>query len=194
VRQIIITAIFAGFGLIVSAGVSAAPVTFTFSDQFIDPLSPLNGTELEVTLVVDDGLSIGASGSFDGTAEFTFDQYSGTYTTLFIDRLVSWGAGAQPNFSLLDNASPDQAVLELSFSDLNSAVLDSVEDLIAAALAGTLAVGYDLNFEATNGEQALEGLFSSVGVSEVPLPAAMWLFASGLAGFVAISRRRQSRA
>lgn len=193
-RQNIIAVLIAGFGLITAAGVSAAPVTFTFSDQFIDANSPLDGTELEVTLVVDDGLTIGASGTLESTAAFTFGEYSGSYTTLFIDRLVGWGGAVQPNFSLMDNASPDQAVLELSFSDLNLSVLDSVEDLIAAALAGTLAVGYDLNFEAANGDQALEGVFRSVVVSEVPLPAAMWLFASGLAGFVAISRRRQSRA
>ena len=177
-------------GLLATAA-QAASVTFTFDDIFEDSTSGFDGTALEVTFEVDDEALIGSDGSLDSTVSFSFDEYSGNFTPMYIFRGTVWGGGALPNFSLTDTDNASEATIELFFSQ-GDTVLDSVEDLLAAAMASELTVSYDLNFETAGGEQALEGTFSSISVSEVPLPAAVWLFASGLAGFVAISRRRQS--
>ena len=47
-------------------------------------------------------------------------------------------------------------------------------------------VGYDINWEWDASDRPL------VGVSAIPVPAAAWLFGSGLLGMIGIARRRKA--
>jgi hypothetical protein len=47
-------------------------------------------------------------------------------------------------------------------------------------------VGYDINWEWDNSDRPL------VGVSAIPVPAAAWLFGSGLLGLIGVARRKKT--
>ena len=92
----------------------------------------------------------------------------------------------------------EQAVLNLAGSDQISLTLSRLSntDPISASFAYGLSgiFGTSTNFRATtaifNGEDFTRAQFQAV--TPVPLPAAVWLFGSGLLGLVGIARRKKA--
>lgn len=128
----------------------------------------------------------GALQSFQGTQPDSFLQWDGKYEMLAtvdiaVDQYeVGLGTECDPNF-------PD--LCYKVYNDLDAMLTDTVEsgpgDLqMAAQWLRTLADGESFTYTQT----MTVGL---LGSTEVPVPAAAWLFGSGLLGLVGIARRRK---
>lgn len=174
----------------------AASVSLVFADENVrsDGLpSDLIGELLTVSLELTNGeQGIIDWASVTGSMSFNWGAYSANFDNPFVEREIIESGVSQSSFSLLSSNS-SAPVVDLSIRSGDGRALSTVADLSAAAASGVLVVGYDLDLSSFEGgpEGAYEGVFT---VSEVPLPAAMWLFGSGLLGFVAVSRRRHRRA
>jgi len=83
----------------------------------------------------------------------------------------------------------------LSFSDLNATMFDSVELMTNPFTGfGEYRIGLQFRDPATSIGAAIGSteLISFERVSAVPIPAAVWLFSSGLMGLIGFSRRKKS--
>ena len=76
---------------------------------------------------------------------------------------------------------------------------DGVADGVVSRTFQNLAPGNYMAFVGgvaytTQTNQAARGIGGTLTITPVPVPAAVWLFGSGLAGLVGVLRRRQSKA
>ncbi len=141
--------------------------------------------------LVDDNADIGndgLSGSFSDTYTFTVpgNNIGGSFsvTNSFV---VRTNAGFIENFvATLDGVAftpvtvPGTQLLSL---DLAAALASGVHELVVTGVG-----------VAVNGRTASYGGSIQIDTSEVPVPAAVWLFGSALAGLFGTKRRRQAYA
>lgn len=138
-------------------------------------------------------------GSFDNT----FDQGSGSFedfytfqvdATIAVDFSVAADDINDPNNSF----NIDNLTLEVYSGDINNngtwALLDSDtgDDVQIANLA--LAAGTDYFVRITGDVVGKPGHYSGNYVAAVPVPAAVWLFGSALAGLAVVRRRKVAAA
>jgi len=79
-----------------------------------------------------------------------------------------------------DGVSGNQAIARLNFT-LGTGVSNSMINMDAAAIGGTWS-SYDIG-DFTN-------TYAGATINPVPVPAALWLFGSGLVGLAGVARRR----
>lgn len=122
------------------------------------------------------------------------------------DRLTPTGGPLTDLYYLLDYAeSGEGSALQRyrSWANVNSTVNDLFSTVtpdttwIWDEVAGTTSVGgiyyYDNRTGDTKGDSFdVQYTFSSFSVTTVPIPAAVWLFGSGLIGLIGLARRKKS--
>ncbi len=176
-----------------------------FGSGLVDLFESGVATATGTTSVVDPAVSmsildgITQSSTASGTAT---DGFSWTDALTDLDITVTNSSGMDLTFSfdysiMLDastlgdanaNASVD-FLDDLGFVDIQ-AIVDAVD-----GSAGMLALNGKFAFGLADGEENLiSGFVDSFGSAEavVPVPAAVWLFGSGLLGLVGIARRKQA--
>lgn len=77
-------------------------------------------------------------------------------------------------------------------SELSSSLAGSQEDIYDAFVGTALAVSAPPAFTPLPTDPPLFGTFTFSAASAVPVPAAVWLFSSGLLGLLGVARRKQS--
>ena len=161
--------VFLGLLLILSATTTrAATVTYTLDNVIQDDGQQMTGTFQWVYTAGD------------------FENGTGLFTELYIPNYGSDISALNITFDVANS-------IEFSLAgNINNQGLD-ITLFLASAITPTAAANIDL----TRSKYALEigsrnGVYISGAVSPtvVPVPAAAWLFASGLLGLVGISRRR----
>ena len=164
-------ALFSWLAVIMSVGsAQAATVSYTLDNIFLDATNQMTGT-FEWTY--DDG---------------DFENGTGLFSELFIpltshtlaDLNITFDIGKSIEFTLIDNLDSDGVDISLVFVNPLTPTQSTLLELNASkwALGGT----------GTN------HAFVSGGISltAVPVPAAVWLFGSGLLGLISVARRKQS--
>ena len=175
---------------------SAAPVSFseTFSQQSSDfPTVPgvLPGIKVGVPFVLDVG-SNNIAGSFccgaDGIPSTGDDADSFQFTV---------PVGLEVTNILGSSNNPDGGHLTISLS--GGALLIDLLDGVGPNLVGgnlILSAGlYDFTFDniSTQGRWGVELIVDvASGISPVPIPAAVWLFGTGLLGLIGFSKCRKA--
>lgn len=165
----------------------------------------LNGGVLDVDTftgnLINNGGTI-APGSSPGTTNIfgDYSQLAGTYAV----EIAGTGPGEYDLLNVSGTATLG-GILDVSFFDaggglFNAQLGDSFDILFAEDIIGefdllTLAVLDDgLRWQVSYLADALGTLdLVRLSVAAVPLPTAVWLFASGLLGLVSVARRRSSR-
>ncbi len=152
-----------------------------------------------VSLAIGDGItqtSTAFGTATNGTAltdaltdlEISFDNFSGQALTFSFDYNVMLNAettGDAEALAIVDMLD------DLGFVD----ILASADDIsVPQALGSAVALGSSLSFTLEDGGfNLISGFVDSSGsASAVPVPAAVWLFGSGLLGLVGIARRKQA--
>ncbi len=137
-------------------------------------------------------ITVSADSSLNSTLQPYLAVYSGwdhTWTGNYgTAKTTAGGSTASRNSALIDGSSnPFGSDLQYVFSNTNSEGLSSISYLltnIPTASHLTLLIG---GANSTSGNYTI----SMTTVSEVPVPAAAWLFGSALFGIGAIGRRRR---
>ena len=170
--RIIRVAIFSWLATIMSSGsAQASTVSYTLDNIFPDATNQMTGT-------------------FEWTYDSDFENGTGHFSELFIpltshtlaDLNITFDIGKSIEFTLIDNLDSDGVDINLVFVN---------------ALAPTRSTLLNLDF--FNGSKwALGGtgtnhVFISGGISPVtvPVPAAAWLFGSGLVGLMGVARKKK---
>ena len=160
---------FAWLAVIMSVGTAQAnTVSYTLDNVFLGTTSQMTGT-FEWTYDV---------GKFEnGTGIFSELFIPGTTQTLeYLN--ITFDIGKSIEFSLIANLDNDGVDITLVFSNPLSPTQSTLLDLSASkwSLGGT----------------GINNVFRSGGISlvAVPIPAAVWLFGSGLIGLIAVARRK----
>lgn len=136
----------------------------------------------------------------DGNINFVLETGDlGDYTLAIYDEVADFGT---PDF--LEVTSPElifwDGVDTLSDVDANSVTIDG--DFVLAVSDGGAWIGGDVNFGSTltvpeANAYAIQftgagGFEMVVDVQPVPVPAAVWLFGTGLLGLIGFSRRKRA--
>jgi hypothetical protein len=193
--------------MLLAAGASNAAVISPCADLLadnatcVDPTVTIDGNTFDMTIRGSD-FTDGAGGTSGGGLTVTWDAAR-------LD-LVSWDTSVFPlgpafNLGTLDQAAGTLSEIDLlSFSGIEDTTFDIVTLTFLAQAAGNAAVTPSLaNFPGQPGANiwvdstgfgAANPSFigGSAQISAVPVPAAVWLFGSGLIGLVGIARRRRS--
>lgn len=173
-------AIIVGFGLMLGAGAAqAALVNFTLTGD-VDLLADA-GNSYGLNM----GDTISATGTFDdavlisGTGIVSFGDGSGNSLTLNV--------GSEP-FVASDDSNYGSGYPQLS---LNSGTFDGLNVSIlfgASSSFDSLNFWFDAYDDSGN---LVSGTWTDFQMTPVPIPAAVWLFGSGLLGLVGIARRKK---
>ena len=138
-----------------------------------------------------DNIFLGTTSQMTGTFEWNyvvgdFENGIGLFTELFIpgttktldDLKITFDIGKSIEFSLIQNLDNDGVDITLVFLDALTPTQSTLLDLGASkwSLGGT---GASNSFNSGN-----------ISLVAVPVPAAVWLFGSGLVGLVAVARRK----
>lgn len=159
------------------------PNDYNLSGQTVDPMNPPygipgSGSPVTVTGIFDDAVLSGGTGTID----FSIGNFYGN------DFTVTAGAVT---------FTPGEV-----FSGTPSLLLDSMNIDYAnggfSFYATDIDTGATFNayFDAFDGDDAnymlISGMWTDFSVTPVPVPAAVWLFGSGLLGLVGIARRKSA--
>jgi hypothetical protein len=158
--------------LVLSSNIHAATVNYTLDNIFLDATNQMTGT-FEWTYNVGDFAN--------GTGLFS-ELFIPFTTHTLVDLNVTFDIGRSIEFTLIDNLDSDGVDISL--------VLASPLTPNSSALLNLDYIGgsrYLIGGDGTNNS------FISGGISPVvvPVPAAIWLFGSGLLGLIAVTRRKQ---
>ena len=145
-----------------------------------------DGDTVTATGVFDDTPILGGSGSISFESPSSGNTMSidlnGTIITAANDDRYSGGTGTGPNLIFSSYTAGSSAVLSnFDFSDYSGSTTHT--DFSSLFLAFT---GFDLGFNYLQGTWG-----STVAITAVPVPAAVWLFGSGLLGLVGIARKKK---
>jgi hypothetical protein len=167
--------------MLAATSAGATTVYFTLTGHVTDYFG---GTDFG--LIVNDPVT--ATGSFDdsliggdiitgsGTLDFTSD---------ITDLVIT--AGLQTFTSADDNGSGQLEII-------NGIVLDGFSSSAGFVYAGTNAGEHELTSDAGTdtflGNVEILGVWDTFSMTTVPVPAAIWLFGSGLIGLVAVARKK----
>ena len=113
-----------------------------------------------------------------------------TGTTLTID-LSAWGGWYKP-FSAQFPLFPDTAAV-VSASALGAGTLNADQFYYTLDWSHNITVAENGFFANNIADFHLEGIGTVSGVPQVPIPAAAWLFGTGLLGLVGVARRKRTR-
>jgi hypothetical protein len=80
-------------------------------------------------------------------------------------------------------------IFNVSFAAKADIFLSNPDEVLSAGTAGALAAGATISADLLFGSN---GVLAPVGVTAVPIPAAVWLFGSALLGLFGINRRKVS--
>lgn len=181
-------------------GIVAAPVAGTGWLDTVTGQIHLNPTDIEITVVGGSygyvGWSQTLNGSFSGNS---FNMTGATVNggTKVCETVGSSGCNADGGLG----AAPVALLLPQTYTP---AVIDEDGNEVSPAIVTPTAVGFDfigtgghgqyLNQDSTAPAYAITTLNFTIGseVSQVPVPAAAWLFGSGLLGLAGVSRKRKS--
>jgi hypothetical protein len=213
--------VFMMFGLSVS--VSAATLTLNFDVSFGDPLDPdtaaPDGPAPWLTAFFDDG---GTAGSVDLTLSVSSDVGMAEVTQVYlnVDDTIGGGSliitptdGTGPSTTISQGTDAYKADadgwFDLLFEMSTTAGLGfDAGETLTFNITGSGLVASSFNYWSTpdpvdpNGPFLGAAKFQSTGnnglqsdwVGAVPVPAAVWLFGSGLLGLVGVARRRRATA
>ena len=176
---------FSGLGGLFAPNNSVFPVGAVDGSQVFFSDTRGNGDAIAVQSLTDtfyqSGLSYSLTVAVGNRAE-SFIPFANGEITLF--------AGTDPSnvVSTLD-LSTILAPLSGQFSDVTLFV--SAADIEAAGAAGE-SIGILLGGALIPGASAGQTIFDNVRLSAVPVPAAAWLFGSGLLGLVGVARTRKA--
>ena len=154
-----------------------------------------NGTFNATGAITSDG-----TGSYNSLTVFFGQHWTATATTFFSNTGANTWAGTAPagaysyNFSLTGNQ-----VAWGTLFDWNANPLIPVLNIMTCtsfATGGTCTgTGTPMQTPPFAGQApAFNGVVSSASVSAVPVPAAAWLFGSGLVGLAGVARRNKKKA
>lgn len=141
------------------------------------------------TNVIGGGITVGSLGDYGSTA--TFNSSATGNISSYPNNLTSWSPNASGGIA---GVTGDNIFASTSTGTIG-AVFDS-SDLVNQT--GRIAVLMDANWFSSstiddpiieNIELFLEG---AAPVSQVPIPAAIWLFGSGLIGLIGVARRKKA--
>lgn len=172
--------------------VSAAPVNFqeTFSLQSSDfPTLPgvLPGIRVGIPFVLDVGINR-IAGSFCCAADGGRADLADSFQFIV-------PVGLEVTNVLGTSNNPDGGRLKISLSGGGALLIDLVNGIGPNLTGGGLSLGagfYDFTF-GNNLQQGRWGVNMSVSnASVVPVPAAIWLFGTALAGLVGFGKRRKT--
>ncbi len=130
-----------------------------------------------------------------GFAAPTGDITGGT-ATLELDSWTAWWNGTAFNQGSTSTKGPTETCVYNagSFSNVCSTavVVDSYDAGTGAFTASWDSVVVGGAFNGSLGNWEISGVMSTGAPAEVPVPAAVWLFGSGLVGLAGIARRRKA--
>jgi len=151
----------------------------------IDVLIDSLGNQITLSLRVDDAFADKSTIALSGTDALGLDLTVGTPDTWNLDNT---------NFIYADPLI-DRA--EYSDQGVNNNVLDYILtfDVGPDAVLGTYLIDVKFAGGSTGGPDKWADITSfNVNVTPIPIPAAVWLFGSGLLGLVGVARRRRRNA
>lgn len=138
-----------------------------------------------------EGLLGGQAGVFDSWESYGFDiRYPANSATQLVrfdvigEDVDGFGTPAFGSFS----TNPFNMTVDWAVSVGNNGVEFSVSGLLAAL--GTLPKDVTFSFYAGSGTNTLPEDMAQLNMQVVPVPAAVWLFGSGLLGLLGMARRR----
>jgi len=197
---------------------STASLTFAQGDQVIDSTVQSSFTLNLVANGLEEfsyggGLSIGFDPAIVSISAVTFDNHWDYAPTNVINNTTGNYTFVASTFNTevpVDTVS--QNILSIDFSILSNGVFDFVfsdigfdGEWIFTPPIGAQGVG-DLNYclsstlqyeettctDSYSGAQTTALFLDTTSVTVVPVPAAVWLFASGLVGLIGVSRRKRA--
>jgi len=133
------------------------------------------------------------TGKSSSSVALTLGFVSGSLVNGAGDDLVLFEIGAPDNFSVtIGGTNLDLATSDTGFQNSDPAQLNAVAiDLSAFGVAnGAVVTQVTVGFNAGGATFALAGALAP-SMSPVPVPAAVWLFGSGLLGLAGFARRRK---
>lgn len=144
------------------------------------------------------GVGITGSYTLDGATLFTLDTATGTSGDGILGTTVGFATGGTVNNGTLNIASFTPVVNVLSIANWQLNMDTLVDETTTGGLWKFTGTGLlvDLNgtYEDTAATFALSanqtGSSYSLSIAAVPVPAAVWLFGSGLLGLVGVARRK----
>lgn len=188
-----------GSPLMSGQGIVAAPVAGTGTLDTVTGQIHLNPTDIEITVVGGSYGYVGWSQTLNGS--FSGNSFNMTGATVNGGSLVCETVGSNAcNSNGGVGAAPLALLLPQTYTP---AVVDEDGNVVSPATVTPTAVGFNfigtggvgqyLNQDSAAPAFAVTTLNFTIGseVSQVPVPAAAWLFGSGLIGLVGAARKRR---
>ena len=179
-----------------STNVSAALAVIDFGTGLAGPGGIIDDVNNDGSYITGDGIKIGSlstvntgnDGTFVTEAVLNFDTNEGTIEVIGGIAILGIADGT----TLLSGTFSDWTYL--GSGNFFGSGIDTKDPLLLGALGVALNTqfdffGFSLGFAAENG--VLTAISTDIKNTEVvPVPAAVWLFGSGLIGLVGVARRR----
>ncbi len=172
------TVIAAGFLLCAASAANAAPVIFNYSGTSADP----TGFSAMGSFTIDSSVFDGTGSQLVSHSEISSLSY--TVETPFAGTMTFSTADIVTTASTQFDSTSGTPVITSSFGDL---AVNGPYGIFLFFVDGLEA--YDLD----DGDPFID-YFGPYDVTTVPIPAAIWLFGSALAGFGMITRKRKKAA
>lgn len=174
--------------LSISIATNAAPVLFTYTghvtSSHIDLVSVGNTVTLDI--IADNGNSSLQSQTWSMADTISATITVGSYQAHFID---NWFNSSGFKTDATGSLTSTNWFGTNSFSPTSS---DNYGSGIWLANGSVVAPGWEPKFYYDDGHHTVSAWSNPVFVSSVPIPGAIWLLGSGLAGLVCTARKRKS--
>jgi hypothetical protein len=167
---IVRVALFSWLAAIMSVGSAQAnTVIYTLDNIFLDATNQMTGT---FEWIYDEGDFEGGTGLFS-------ELFIPFTTHTLADLNITFDINKSIEFSLIANLDNDGVDITLVFANPLTPTQSTLLDLNASKWSlGATGTNYSFNS-------------GGVSLAAVPVPAAVWLFGSGLLGLISVARRKQ---
>jgi len=175
----------------VAAPASAAVYNIIGGDFFMDTITPA-AVAFDDTTGLTLNINEGAT-AYQSTAELPTFPFFGSPVTTFTAAASSQtgvaGGGPAPSGTVADGGTVDMSSF---FALWNGTEFNQGADASVTLLANG---NYNLNWSSLIVGGSFDGKTGSwnMEISQVPVPAAVWLMGSGLVGLVGVARRRRAK-